>query len=41
MGGFSPMNGAPTGDNTPAYILLGASALILLLGLGFALKFKR
>ena len=41
MGGFSPMNGASARNNTPAYILLGASALILLLGLGFALKFKR
>ena len=41
MGGFSPMNGASARNNTPAYILLGASALVLLLGLGFALKFKR
>jgi len=41
MGSFSPMNGAPEENNTTAYILLGASALILLIGLGFALKFKR
>lgn len=35
------MSGAPEENNTTAYILLGASALILLIGLGFALKFKR
>ena len=41
MGDFSDMNGAPQQNNTTAYILLGVSALALLLGLGFALKFKR
>ncbi len=41
MGGFSPMNGTAAQDNTTAYILLGLSALVLLIGLGFALKFKR
>lgn len=41
MGSFSPMSGAPEENNTTAYILLGASALILLIGLDFALKFKR
>lgn len=41
MGGFSPMNGASQRDYTTEYILLGVSALILLIGLGFALKFKR
>ena len=40
-GSFSPMGEAPQQDNTTGYILLGVSALILLLGLGFALKFKR
>jgi len=41
MSGFSPMNGGVQENNTTAYILLGVSGLILLLGLGFALKFKR
>ena len=41
MGGFPSMNGSSRPDNTAAYILLGVSALALLLGLGFALKFKR
>ena len=41
MGGFSSMNGGVQENNTTAYILLGVSGLILLLGLGFALKFKR
>ncbi|SHM93272.1 CotH kinase family protein [Ruminococcus flavefaciens] len=41
MDGFSPMNGAPEENNSTAYILLGVSALILLIGLGFAVKFKR
>ena len=41
MGSFSPMGGAAQQNNTTAYILLGASALVLLLGLGFALKFRR
>ena len=41
MGSFSPMNGRAQGDNKVAYVMLGASALILLLGLGFAIKFKR
>ena len=40
-GSFPGMSGAPQQDNTAAYILLGVSALVLLLGLGFALKFKR
>ena len=41
MGSFSPMNGGSESSNTTEYILLGASALVLLLGLGFAFKFKR
>lgn len=41
MGSFSPMNGASQRSSTVAYVLLGVSALVLLLGLGFALKFKR
>ena len=41
MNRFTNMNGAEQRDNTTAYILLGTSALVLLLGLGFALKFKR
>ena len=41
MGSFSPMNGGSENSNTTAYILLGASAFILLLGLGVAIKFKR
>ena len=41
MGSFSPMGGAPAANNTTAYIMLGVSAVFLLLGLGFALKFKR
>lgn len=41
MGSFSPMGGAAQQNNTTAYILLGASALVLLIGLGFALKFRR
>ena len=41
MGSFSPMNGSNQQNNTTAYILLGVSALVLLLGLGFAFKFKR
>ncbi len=41
MGDFPPMNGSSRTDNTAAYILLGVSALALLLGLGVALKFKR
>ncbi|WP_024860579.1 CotH kinase family protein [Ruminococcus flavefaciens] len=40
MGSFSPMGDASQ-NNTTAYILLGASALVLLIGLGFALKFRR
>ena len=36
-----PMNGSSQQDNTTEYILLGISALVLLLGLGFAFKFKR
>ena len=40
MGGFSPMDGGQK-SNTTAYILLGVTAAILLLGLGFAAKFKR
>ncbi|MBP5267368.1 MAG: CotH kinase family protein, partial [Ruminococcus sp.] len=41
MNRFTNMNGAEQRDNTTAYILLGTSALVLLLGLGFALKYKR
>ena len=41
MGDFSPMSGGERQNNTTAYILLGASALMLLLGLGFALRFRR
>ena len=41
MGSFSPMNGASQRDDTTAYILLGVSALVLLFGIGFALKFRR
>ncbi len=41
MGSFSPMGGATAANNTTAYIMLGVSAVCLLLGLGFALKFKR
>ena len=41
MGSFSPMGGASQANNTVAYVLLGVSAVILLLGLGVALKFKR
>ncbi|MBQ5339043.1 MAG: CotH kinase family protein [Oscillospiraceae bacterium] len=40
FGSFPDMNAAPQ-NQTTAYILLGVSALVLLLGLGFALKFKR
>lgn len=40
MNRFSPMNGNAQ-NKTAAYILLGFSALVLLAGLGFALKFKR
>ena len=35
------MNGDARQDNTTAYILLGVSAMILLFGLGFALRFWR
>jgi LPXTG-motif cell wall-anchored protein len=35
------MNGSTPQNQTSAYILLGVSALVLLLGLGFAVKFKR
>lgn len=41
MGDFSPMNGDARKDNTTAYLLLGVSALVLLIGLGFALRFHR
>ena len=41
MGDFSPMGGGQQADNKTAYILLGVSALVLLLGLGFAAKFRR
>ena len=41
MGSFFQMSGASQRNNTTAYILLGVSAIVLLLGLGFALKFKR
>ena len=41
MAGFSPMNDATQQDNKAAYILLGVSALVLLMGLGFAAKFRR
>lgn len=40
-GGFSPMSGSSQNANTTAYILLGVSAFVLLIGLGFAFKFKR
>ena len=40
MGDFPGMGGAAQ-NNTAAYILLGASALVLLAGLGFAAKFRR
>ena len=40
-GNFSPMDGGAETDYTTAYILLGISALILLFGIGFALKFRR
>ena len=36
-----PMNGSSQKDNTTEYILLGISALFLLIGFVFALKFKR
>jgi len=41
MRDFSSMGGGQQADNTTAYILLGVSALVLLLGLGFAAKFRR
>lgn len=41
MAGFSPMNDTPQQDNKAEYILLGVSALVLLMGLGFAAKFRR
>ena len=41
MGSFSPMDGGGDKDNTVTYILLGASAIVLLAGLVFAVKFKR
>jgi len=41
MGSFSPMNDTSKENNKTAYVLLGASAFALLLGLGFALKFRR
>ncbi|NLT10324.1 MAG: hypothetical protein GXY08_12620, partial [Ruminococcus sp.] len=41
MGSFSPMDDSSKKDNTTAYVLLGASAFALLIGLGFALKFRR
>ena len=40
-GGFPGMTGSTPQDNTTAYILLGVSALVLLIGLGFAIRFKR
>ena len=40
-GSFPGMTGSETTDHTTEFILLGVSALVLLLGLGFALKFKR
>lgn len=40
-GGFPGMSAGESADNPGTYILLGASALVLLLGIGFALKFKR
>ena len=40
MNRFSPVNGA-TQNNTAAYTLLGVSVLVLLVGFGFALKYKR
>ena len=39
-GGFPSMN-ASEKDNGTEYIMLGISALVLLLGLGFAVKFRR
>ncbi|MBP0966644.1 MAG: CotH kinase family protein, partial [Oscillospiraceae bacterium] len=39
--GFPGMSGTAQTDHTTDYILLGVSALVLLVGLGFALKFKR
>ena len=41
MNRFPAMNGTAQKDNTTAYILLGVSAFALLLGLVFALKYKR
>ena len=40
-GGFPGMSGTAQTDHTTDYILLGVSALVLLIGLGFAVKFKR
>ncbi|MBQ6039245.1 MAG: CotH kinase family protein [Oscillospiraceae bacterium] len=41
MNGFPGMNGTTQKDMTTSYILLGVSAIVLLAGVVFALKFKR
>ncbi|MBP5580611.1 MAG: CotH kinase family protein, partial [Ruminococcus sp.] len=41
MGRFFQMGSSAQANNTVAYVLLGVSAVILLLGLGVALKFRR
>ena len=41
MGDFSPRGSEPDKSSETQYILLGISGLVLLAGLGFALKFKR
>jgi len=41
MGDFSPRGNVPDKSRETQYILLGISGLVLLAGLGFALKFKR
>ena len=40
-GGFPGMDGGTPQNSAAAWILLGVSALVLLIGLGFAAKFKR
>ena len=40
-GDFSGMSSRPSGTNATTYIMLGVSVAVLLLGLAFALKFKR
>ena len=40
-GGFPNMSAAPQTDTKTAYILVGISALVLLIGIAFAWKYRR